>query len=60
MRTGWNRDLLTRRIDRCYLIATWTRAAEKRDYYLALARQYRAMLASLPAAHRFAPRAITA
>jgi len=47
VRTSWTRDLLSRRIDRCYLIAAWTRATGKRRHYLALARHYRALLAGL-------------
>jgi hypothetical protein len=47
MRIGWSSDVLARRIDRCYLIAAWTRVAEKRDHYLAMARHYRAVLARL-------------
>ncbi len=43
----WNRDFLTRRIDRCYLIAAGTRKPEKRRIHLELARYYRRMLASL-------------
>jgi hypothetical protein len=43
----WNRDFLTRRIDRCYLIAAGTRNSEKRKIHLELARHYRKMLASL-------------
>ena len=40
----WTRDFLTRRIDRCYLVASWARAAERRARHLALARYYRTML----------------
>jgi len=47
MRNVWNRDFLIRRIDRCYLIASWARAAERRDLYLRLAHHYRALLARL-------------
>jgi hypothetical protein len=49
MRTTWTRDLLTRRIDRCYLIAAWTRTAAKRKAHLELARYYRGILAGLTA-----------
>jgi len=48
----WNRDFLTRRIDRCYLIAAGARKPEKRQVHLELARYYRRMLASLTPAHR--------
>lgn len=50
MASRWNRDFLTRRIDRCYRVASWTRIAEKRDRYIALARHYREVLAFMPAA----------
>ena len=43
----WNRDFLTRRIDRCYLIAAGSRNSEKRKIHLELARHYRQMLAAL-------------
>lgn len=33
-----------RRIDRCYLIAAWTKDAAKRGTYLGLARYYRELL----------------
>lgn len=49
MRSFWTRDFLMRRIDRCYLIAAWTRAAEKRIMHLELARYYRRLLAGMPA-----------
>lgn len=44
MRIHWTREFLTRRIDRCYLIAAGTRAAEKRTLHLELARYYRRIL----------------
>jgi len=44
MQPFWTRDFLVRRIDRCYLVASWARAAERRDAYLQLARYYRAVL----------------
>ncbi|MDE2404415.1 MAG: hypothetical protein KGM17_07085 [Sphingomonadales bacterium] len=44
----WTRDRLLRRIDRCYHVAAWTRLVEKRRRYVALARQYRRLLAGLP------------
>jgi hypothetical protein len=44
---GWTRDLLARRIDRCYLVAARTRIAAKRAAYLALARDYRRVWAEL-------------
>jgi len=44
MAKRWNVDGLTRRIDRCYRVAAWTRIREKRLRYLALARHYRALL----------------
>lgn len=47
MRRTWNRECLMRRIDRCYLIASWTRDAVKRVTYLSLARTYRNMLAGM-------------
>lgn len=43
----WSRRALMQRIDRCYLIAAWTRAAAKRRHYLALARSYRRLLAAM-------------
>ncbi len=43
----WTRDFLTRRIDRCYLIAAGARKPEKRKMHLELARYYRRMLSSL-------------
>lgn len=52
MRKSWTQDLLTRRIDRCYLIAAWTRTIEKRRHYVALARHYRALLLALQAGPR--------
>ncbi len=47
----WSRDFLTRRIDRCYLIAAGTRNSEKRKSHLELARHYRRILASLTVHH---------
>lgn len=47
MPSFWNRAFLTRRIDRCYLIAAGARISEKRKHYLDLARHYRAILQSL-------------
>lgn len=47
MRRTWNRERLTRRIDRCYLIAAWTKDGVKRVTYLSLARTYRNMLAGM-------------
>ena len=49
MRSFWTREFLIRRIDRCYLIATWARAEERRALYLGLARHYRTLLARLAA-----------
>jgi hypothetical protein len=43
----WNRDFLTRRIDRCYLIAAGTKKPHKREAHLELARRYRRLLSSL-------------
>ncbi len=43
----WNRDFLTRRIDRCYLIAAGAKNPEKRKVHLELARHYRRILTSL-------------
>jgi len=57
MRTAWTRDFLMRRIDRCYLIAAWAKAAEKRETYLELARYYRDLLSSM-SARTSPPRAI--
>lgn len=48
MGKGLTREFLTRRIDRCYLVAAWTRIAEKRDRYIARARHYRALLDFVP------------
>jgi len=42
-----SRDYLTRRIDRCYLIAAGTRIPEKRKVHLELARHYRRILGSI-------------
>jgi len=47
MRSSWTRDFLTRRIDRCYLIAAGARAAEKRKAHLERARHYRRLLSRL-------------
>ena len=47
MQGFWTREFLMRRIDRCYLIAAWTKAAEKRTMHLELARYYRKLLASM-------------
>ena len=47
MRRTWTLERLARRIDRCYLVATWTRVAAKRATYLRLARNYRRLFASL-------------
>lgn len=43
----WSRDFLTRRIDRCYLIAAGTKKPEKREAHLELARRYRRLLHAL-------------
>ena len=50
MRSLWTHDFLMRRIDRCYLVAAWTNAAEKRTAHLERARYYRGLLARMPAA----------
>jgi hypothetical protein len=50
MQTSWTKDALTRRIDRCYLVAARTRIAEKRQHYISLAREHRAVLAVKAAA----------
>lgn len=42
-----NRDFLTRRIDRCYLIAAGARIPHKRKVHLELARHYRSLLSTL-------------
>ena len=47
MRRTWTRDFLMKRIDRCYLIAAWTKDRVKRITYLKRARHYRALLASM-------------
>jgi hypothetical protein len=47
MRSFWTRDFLTRRIDRCYLVAAWTKVAEKRKVHLERARYYRRILWSM-------------
>jgi len=47
MQRFWTRAFLMRRIDRCYLIAAWARAEERREAYLKLARHYRRLLSSL-------------
>jgi hypothetical protein len=47
MQRIWTRDFLTRRIDRCYLVAAWTRVAEKRRTHLELARYYRRILSRM-------------
>jgi hypothetical protein len=47
MRNFWTREFLMRRIDRCYLIAAWAKAADRRRVHLELARYYRALLASM-------------
>ncbi len=47
MRNFWSRDFLTRRIDRCYLIAAGAKIPDKRRVYLELARHYRAILQSI-------------
>lgn len=44
MTSAWSRDFLTRRIDRCYLIAAGARVPEKRKTHLELARHYRTVL----------------
>lgn len=49
MRNFWTREFLTRRINRCYLIAAGAKIPEKRMLHLELARHYRALLASISA-----------
>lgn len=44
MRNFWTRDFLMRRIDRCYLIAAWSKGTERRTAYLERARYYRDLL----------------
>ncbi len=44
MRIRLTPEFLTRRIDRCYLIAAGARRAEKRQFHLELARYYRNIL----------------
>jgi len=41
------RAFLTRRIDRCYLIAAGARVPEKRQVHLELARRYRKILGGI-------------
>lgn len=43
----WTRDFLTRRVDRCYLIAAGSKRPEKRQLHLELARYYRQILSTL-------------
>lgn len=50
MRSFWTRDFLTCRIDRCYLVASWAKARDRRQAYLALARRYRKLLEQIPPA----------
>ena len=47
MRSFWTRDFLTRRIDRCYLVAAGAKVPEKRKIHLELARYYRRILSSI-------------
>jgi len=47
----WNRDFLTRRIDRCYLLAAHARAPERRLVHLERARHYRSVLSQSAAAN---------
>ena len=54
MRSYWTRDFLTRRIDRCYLIAARAKVPTKRTVHLELARYYRSVLAGI--ADNSAPR----
>ena len=49
MQISWTKDALTRRIDRCYLVAAGTRIMDKRQHYIALARRYRVVLANAAA-----------
>lgn len=49
MDSSWSREFLLRRIDRCYLIAAATRAPEKRQAHLDLARHYRKVLGNTAA-----------
>jgi hypothetical protein len=54
MRIRLTREFLTRRIDRCYLIAAGARRPEKRQLHLELARYYRNILNAVlqaPAMH---------
>jgi hypothetical protein len=45
MRIRLTPEFLTRRIDRCYLIAAGAKRPEKRQFHLELARYYRDILA---------------
>ena len=47
MRNFLTREFLTRRIDRCYLIAAGARLPEKRKVHLELARYYRKVLSAV-------------
>jgi len=47
MRSLWSRDFITRRIDRCYLVACWAKAGDRREFYLERARRYRRLLAQI-------------
>lgn len=47
MRKVWTRKALMRRIDRCYLVAAWTKASEKRRHYIGKARLYRELLSRI-------------
>jgi len=47
MRIFWTREFLTRRIDRCYLIAAGAKRPDKRTLHLELARYYRNVLSAL-------------
>lgn len=53
MRPTWTNDFLMRRIDRCYLVASWTKVAAKRKAHLELARYYRGLLASVSTRAQF-------
>jgi hypothetical protein len=57
MASAWSRDFLTRRIDRCYLIAAGAKVPEKRKAHLELARHYRRILGGTSAGVAFGPAA---
>lgn len=55
MQSLWTPSFLMRRIDRCYLVASWARSAERRLAYLELARHYRRILTQMRNPASFVP-----